>query len=90
MIRFVAFLVSAFCFSSAVLAADFTLPEGFRATVFADDLGYARHLAVREDGAVYTILRRRLFGPGLVADDLPEALPAVLRRLAPGTPRQAE
>ncbi|MCH8323285.1 MAG: PQQ-dependent sugar dehydrogenase [Proteobacteria bacterium] len=67
MIRFVAFLVSAFCFSSAALAADFTLPEGFRATVFADDLGYARHLAVREDGAVYTILRRRLFGPGLVA-----------------------
>ncbi len=54
-------------FSSPSLAEDFTLPPGFEATVFADDLGYARHLAVREDGAVYTILRRRAFGPGLVA-----------------------
>lgn len=54
-------------FSSPALAEDFTLPPGFEATVFADDLGYARHLAVREDGAVYTILRRRVFGPGLVA-----------------------
>lgn len=54
-------------FSSAVAADDFTLPTGFEATVFADDLGYARHLAVRNDGAVYTILRRRFLGPGLVA-----------------------
>lgn len=54
-------------FSSPAEAEDFTLPPGFEATVFADDLGYARHLAVREDGAVYTILRRRAFGDGLVA-----------------------
>ena len=54
-------------FSSALSAEDFSLPPGFEATVFADDLGYARHLAVRSDGAVYTILRRRVFGPGLVA-----------------------
>lgn len=53
-------------FMSAANAEDFTLPPGFEATVFADDLGYARHLAVREDGAVYTILRRRAFGEGLV------------------------
>jgi len=30
-----------------------TLPQGFCATVFADDLGQARHIAVTQDGAVY-------------------------------------
>ena len=51
----------------AAQAAEFSLPEGFDASVFADDLGYARHLAVRDDGTVYTILRSRGFGGGLVA-----------------------
>jgi glucose/arabinose dehydrogenase len=30
-----------------------TLPDGFRATVFADSLGQARHMAVRPNGDVY-------------------------------------
>src|SRR5580692_8342316 len=33
--------------------AGLTLPNGFCATVFADRLGHARHLAVAEDGVVY-------------------------------------
>jgi glucose/arabinose dehydrogenase len=33
--------------------AGLTLPNGFCATVFADNLGHARHLAVAEDGLVY-------------------------------------
>ncbi len=33
--------------------AGLTLPNGFCATVFADSLGHARHLAVAEDGVVY-------------------------------------
>ncbi|WP_281301288.1 MULTISPECIES: PQQ-dependent sugar dehydrogenase [unclassified Iodidimonas] len=32
------------------------LPKGFKATLFADDLGRARHLAVRADGTVYASL----------------------------------
>src|SRR5688572_11435484 len=34
-------------------SAGLTLPAGFCATVFADDLGLARHLAVAPDGTVY-------------------------------------
>jgi glucose/arabinose dehydrogenase/mono/diheme cytochrome c family protein len=33
--------------------AGLTLPEGFCATVFADGIGHARHLAVTDDGIVY-------------------------------------
>ncbi len=33
--------------------AGLSLPTGFCATVFADNLGHARHLAVGEDGTVY-------------------------------------
>src|ERR1700722_7952154 len=33
--------------------AGLTLPPGFCATVFADNLGHARHLAVAADGVVY-------------------------------------
>ena len=33
--------------------AGLTLPSGFCATVFADNLGHARHLAVADDGVVY-------------------------------------
>jgi glucose/arabinose dehydrogenase/cytochrome c553 len=43
--------------SAAVAAAcdhaGLTLPSGFCATVFADNLGHARHLAVAADGVVY-------------------------------------
>lgn len=34
-----------------------TLPEGFCATVFADDLGRVRHLAIAENGDVYVAMR---------------------------------
>ena len=33
--------------------AGLTLPDGFCATVFADSIGHARHLAVGPDGTVY-------------------------------------
>jgi glucose/arabinose dehydrogenase len=36
------------------------LPPGFRATVFADVDGYARHIAVRDDGTVYLALTVRM------------------------------
>lgn len=36
------------------------VPEGFRATVFADIDAYGRHLAVRDDGTVYYALTVRL------------------------------
>ena len=45
----------------------FRLPEGFKATVFADDLGFARHVTVRDDGVVYVALRRAHEGKGIVA-----------------------
>lgn len=43
------------------------LPDGFCATVFADDLGTARHLTVGEDGDVYVFLRRATSQGGIVA-----------------------
>ncbi len=65
MLRIFAVFLIALVWAVPARAENFTLPEGFTATVFADDLGYARHLAVRQDGAVYTILRRRgFFGGG--------------------------
>ncbi len=36
---------------------DLVLPRGFCASVFADGLGYARHLAVRDNGDVYVAIR---------------------------------
>ena len=43
------------------------LPDGFEVTIFADDLGFARHVVVREDGTVYVALRRQKDGKGIVA-----------------------
>ena len=43
------------------------LPAGFRATVFADNLGNLRHGAVRADGVLYVALRRHSGSGGLVA-----------------------
>ncbi len=43
------------------------LPEGFGATVFADTLGRARHIAVNKNGNVYINLRSLKDGKGLVA-----------------------
>ena len=47
--------------SAAQCAADnggITLPAGFCASVFADKLGQARHMAVSPAGALYVALRR--------------------------------
>lgn len=44
-----------------------TLPDGFGAVVFADDLGNARHLVVRDNGDVYVALNRPQNGRGVVA-----------------------
>jgi glucose/arabinose dehydrogenase len=44
-----------------------TLPQGFVATVFADELGRARHITVRDNGDVYVMLRQAVDGHGIVA-----------------------
>ncbi len=43
-----------------------SLPEGFCATVFADGVGVARHMAVDADGAVYVALERHGGDGGIV------------------------
>lgn len=43
------------------------LPDGFCAFVVADELGRARHLAVRDNGDVYVMLRRAQDNGGIVA-----------------------
>lgn len=45
-------------------AAEPTFPDGFSATVFADGVGRARHIAVRDNGDLYVALRG---GGGIVA-----------------------
>lgn len=44
-----------------------SLPDGFQATVFAEDLGRARHIAVNSNGDVYVRLRDLKDGNGIVA-----------------------
>lgn len=44
-----------------------TLAPGFCATVFADNLGVARHMAVDTAGDVYVALEERVNGAGIVA-----------------------
>lgn len=51
----------------AAPAAGITLPAGFTATVFADNVGATRHLAVRADGVVYAALETTKDGHGIVA-----------------------
>jgi glucose/arabinose dehydrogenase len=43
------------------------VPEGFRASVFAEEVGRARHLDVRDNGDVYVRLRETREGYGIVA-----------------------
>src|SRR5688572_27731157 len=43
-----------------------TLPAGFSATVFADDLGTARHIAVNANGDVYTKVDKLNDGRGVI------------------------
>lgn len=51
-----------------VSVEDIKLPAGFTATTFADSLGEARHLIVRENGDVYvSLLRKSDRGGGIVA-----------------------
>jgi glucose/arabinose dehydrogenase len=47
--------------------AGIRVPEGFDAKVFAEDLGRARHIAVRDNGDVFVALRRPTEGYGVVA-----------------------
>jgi glucose/arabinose dehydrogenase len=47
--------------------AGIRVPTGFDGKVFADDLGRARHLAVRDNGDVYVALRTPTEGGGMAA-----------------------
>lgn len=47
--------------------AGLTLPDGFCATVFADGIGAARHMAVSADGDVYVALRQAVNDGGIAA-----------------------
>ena len=63
---------SLFAASSASAAdscdnAGLDLPEGFCATVFAEDAGAPRHLAVADNGTVYVNLANDVDGHGLMA-----------------------
>jgi glucose/arabinose dehydrogenase len=51
--------------SRAIEPATITLPPGFNATIVADDLGAARHLAVSKRGDVYVKLAKLKEGKGL-------------------------
>lgn len=44
-----------------------TLPDGFRASVVADSIGYARHITVDDDGDIYVVLREPQNGNGIAA-----------------------
>ena len=44
-----------------------TLPAGFQALIVADNLGQARHIAVRSNGDIYVALERMKDGGGIVA-----------------------
>jgi glucose/arabinose dehydrogenase len=47
--------------------AGIRVPEGFDATVFAEGIGRARHIAVRDNGDVFVALRLPMEGYGVVA-----------------------
>ena len=47
--------------------AGIRVPAGFDATVFAEGVGRARHIAVRDNGDVYVALRRPTEGRGIAA-----------------------
>lgn len=58
--------------TASATESELELPDGFSAVVFADQLGVARHIAVRENGDVYIALRRLSEGHGIVALRDPE------------------
>lgn len=47
--------------------SEIEVPEGFSISVFAQDLGRARHLVVRDNGDIYVALRSAEDGKGIVA-----------------------
>ncbi|MDX1488804.1 MAG: hypothetical protein R3268_11425, partial [Acidiferrobacterales bacterium] len=47
--------------------AGIRVPAGFDAQVFAEGVGRARHIAVRDNGDVYVALRRQTQGSGIAA-----------------------
>lgn len=51
---------------SAIHTAGLKLPPGFSATIIADDLGSARHIAVAPNGDIYIKLARTKNGIGIV------------------------
>jgi glucose/arabinose dehydrogenase len=71
------FALAALMLAGSGLAADkapscdkdtgITLPSGFCATVFADDLGTARHMVVAPDGVLYVALQSENKGGAIVA-----------------------
>ena len=64
-----AFLSAALLVAAQAHAADpvqLDMPPGFTATIFANGLGKARHLVVRENGDVYLSLRRAKDGEGII------------------------
>ena len=57
-------------FAAVMLSAQepkITLPSGFKATIFADNLGRARHITINKNGDVYVMLREPHEGSGVVA-----------------------
>ena len=64
------FLVTMGCSTSNPADPDdvgITVPPGFKATVFADNIGRARHLTINDNGDVYVALRLANQGGGIVA-----------------------
>lgn len=60
-------VMTAFSSASAEQQSGIQLPDGFRATVFADNVGLARHVAVASNGDVYVALNEPEQGKGIVA-----------------------
>ncbi|MDZ7724500.1 MAG: PQQ-dependent sugar dehydrogenase [candidate division KSB1 bacterium] len=59
-----------FVFFSGIIPAaaqEITLPDGFKATIFADNVGRARQIIVNDNGDVYIMLREPNNGGGVVA-----------------------
>jgi glucose/arabinose dehydrogenase len=53
--------------SAKTIDTSLTLPEGFKAYIFADNLGRARHIVVNDNGDVFVSLRELKDGKGIVA-----------------------
>lgn len=51
----------------AQVDTNLVLPKGFKAYIFADNLGRARHITVNDNGDVYVALRELKDGKGIVA-----------------------